>query len=115
MKRETGVDILAERQGVRLIVEAKGFPSTTYERGPMAGQEKRSKPNTQARHWIAEVILTAMLRHDEDPNADIAIALPDSPVYLNLLERLQDSLERLGIIVLIVDSGSCVTVHCGHI
>jgi hypothetical protein len=37
----SGEDIIAVRSGQTLVVEAKGFPSKTYERGARAGQPKK--------------------------------------------------------------------------
>lgn len=39
--REHGVDIQARRRGTRLLVEVKGYPSSTYARGDKAGQPKK--------------------------------------------------------------------------
>ena len=100
--REAGDDIRAERDGQILIVEAKGYPSETYERGPSKGSKKRTAPSTQARHWLGEVIFTAMLRQNANPEAKVAIALPYKQVYLNLLDRLEVSLKKLGISTIIV-------------
>lgn len=114
-KREAGIDILAERDGHQLIVEAKGYPSETYERGLMAGQRKRTRPSTQARHWIGEVILTAMLRQSENPHALVAIAIPNFPVYIKLLERLQDALQKIDLIVLVVHENQNIVVENGFL
>jgi hypothetical protein len=35
LSRERGIDLLLERGGEQLAIEVKGFPSTTYGRGPM--------------------------------------------------------------------------------
>jgi hypothetical protein len=108
-KGEPGADIVATRADVTLIVEVKGYPSTLYERGPKQGQKKRVTPSTQARHWMSEAILTAMLRQAADPQHRVAIAFPDFPVYANLLARLRHSLRKLGLIVIVVsESGSVV-------
>jgi hypothetical protein len=55
--RERGTDIIAERGGVRLLVEVKGYPAATYARGPNAGQAKPTAPTLQASHWLAGAIL----------------------------------------------------------
>ena len=34
LSRERGIDLLLERHGAQLAMEVKGFPSTTYGRGP---------------------------------------------------------------------------------
>lgn len=111
---EPGADIKARRADSVLIVEVKGYPSKTYERGPRKGQPKRTNPPTQARHWFAEALLTALLRQAENRQHHVAIAFPEFAVYTKLLTRVTESLKLLGLIVLLVqESGTVVIVHDG--
>lgn len=48
--REAGVDIHAERDGVELVVEVKGYPR--------AGA---ASANTQARHYVGGALLTGLI------------------------------------------------------
>jgi hypothetical protein len=110
---EPGADIEATRSDQVLVVEVKGYPSKFYERGPKIGQAKRTNPPTQARHWLAEAILTALLRQS-DGHTQVAIALPDFPVYAKLLARISPSITQLGFMVLIVgESGSVGVIRDG--
>jgi hypothetical protein len=59
--RQRGIDLLATKEGRRLGVEVKGYPGTVYARGARAGQPKPTAPTTQARHWFAQALLTAVL------------------------------------------------------
>jgi hypothetical protein len=109
---EPGADIKARRSGSVLIVEVKGYPSKTYERGPRKGQPKRTNPATQARHWFGEALLTALLRRAENGQHHVAIAFPEFAVYTKLLTRVTGSLKMLGLIVLLVqESGTVVIVQ----
>jgi len=109
---EPGADIKARRADSVLIVEVKGYPSKTYERGPRKGQPKRTNPATQARHWFAEALLTALLRQAQDRQHHVAIAFPEFAVYSKLLTRVAESLRLLGLIVLLVqESGTVVIVQ----
>jgi hypothetical protein len=109
---EPGADIKARRSDNVLIVEVKGYPSKTYERGPRKGQPKRTNPATQARHWFAEALLTALLRRADDGQHHVAIAFPEFLAYTNLLTRVTESLKKLGLIVLLVqESGTVVIVQ----
>jgi hypothetical protein len=111
---EPGADIKARRADSVLIVEVKGYPSKTYERGPKKGQPKRTNPATQARHWFAEALLTALLRQAENRQHHVAIAFPEFAVYTRLLTRVTESLKLLGLIVLLVqESGTVVIVQDG--
>ena len=71
-----GIDIIADcPREKELWVEVKGWPEKS--------------PNTQGRHWFAGVHLEVMLRKGDDPNVNLAIALPDGfPTYLNLARRV---------------------------
>ena len=53
--REHGLDVVAERDGQRLGVEVKGYPSRFYVAGPKKGQVKTSTPKEQAKKWYAHL------------------------------------------------------------
>jgi len=106
-QRERGVDILAERHGQRLMVEVKGWPSTTYARGELAGQPKPTQPTLQATHWFAEA-LSVLVRRGGEPGAGLALALPDMPRYRTLLGEAGWALKRLDITVFLVTADGAV-------
>ncbi len=99
--RQQGIDIVASKDGRRLAVEVKGFPSTRYARGPNAGQPKPTPPTLQARHWFAGAVLTSILTRAKLTQAEVALALPDLPRYRKLLEQAHWA-GRLGIGVYLV-------------
>lgn len=107
---EPGADIKATKSERVLIVEVKGYPSKTYERGPRKGQPKRTNPATQARHWFAEALLTALLRQAANRQHHVAIAFPEFAVYTKLLTRVTESLKLLGLIVLLVQESGTVMI-----
>jgi hypothetical protein len=94
--RQRGVDLVATQQGRRLAVEVKGYPGTVYARGERAGQPKPTAPTTQARHWFAQALLTAVLVGDSEERAEVAIAFPDMPRFRDLITRSEWALRRLG-------------------
>ncbi len=106
-RRERGVDIIAERDGQELLVEVKGWPSTTYARGERAGQPKPTEPSTQAGHWFAEALLT-LVRRDAEPGTRLAMGLPDKLRYRKLLNEAGGALERLDITVYLVTAEGAV-------
>ncbi len=109
--RRRGVDLLAV-QGKRMrVVEVKGYPSRVYERGPWQGQPKRTQPSTQAGHWYAGAVLSAMLREARMPQAEVYLGFPDVRRYRNLLARTKGGLERLGFGVYLVDLEGRVHEH----
>lgn len=111
--REHGVDILADKEGCRLAVEVKGYPSRYYVRGPSKGKVKRTAPPMQARVWFADLLMSALILLDEDMYDLIALCLPAADTYANLVNRTRRSLEGLGITVAFVNEAGSVTLVAG--
>lgn len=106
-RRDHGIDVVAEQDGVQLMVGAKGWPSTTYARGKRAGQLKPTQPNLQATHWFAEGLAT-LIRRGAEPNSRLALALPDMPRYRSLRAEAGWALRRLNMIVYLVEAAGSV-------
>ena len=85
--QEQGTDVIADRDGVRLLVEVKGYPGPMHARGP------NPTPSTlQASHWLATALLRAMRMRGADQDSRIVIALPDATRYGALLSEIDRSL-----------------------
>jgi hypothetical protein len=108
--QQRGVDVVVERAGCQMLVEVKGWPSTTYVRGARAGQPKPTAPSVQAKHWFAEVLLAVLRLRERHPDCSVALALPDMPRYRTLLGEVRAALTQLGIAVLLVQGGGAVVV-----
>ncbi len=108
LSRERGIDLLLERGGEKLAVEVKGFPSTTYRRGPMKGQPKPTQPTLQAKHWFAEALLAAILVQSKHPTYAVAIAFPNIRRYRCLIDSTRNALTRVGLGVFLVEDGGAV-------
>jgi hypothetical protein len=108
-QRERGADIIATRDGQRLLVEVKGWPSTIYAKGAQAGQPKPTQPTLQAAHWFAEA-LTSLIRRGAEPGFRLAMGLPDMPRYRTLLGEADWALDRLDITVYLVTAMGAVQV-----
>jgi len=106
-QRERGVDIIAEQDGRRLLVEVKGWPSNTYARGEHAGQPKPTQPTLQATHWFAEGLAT-LIRRGAEPGSRLALGLPDMPRYRTLLSEAGWALDRLDITIFLVHAEGTV-------
>jgi hypothetical protein len=100
--RSPGADIRAVRSSELLIVEAKGYPATVYARGENKGKPKPTRPGVQARHWYGQVLFDAILRQSQFPSATVMIALPDFPLFRNLISRTEHALRKLDISVFLV-------------
>lgn len=109
-KRQKGPDIVAEKDGVKVIVEVKGYPSDKYVRGEKKGQKKPTNPNLQAKHWFSEVLLQVLLAKSENTNAVVCMGLPKFPLYEKLIGQLEHILRDLGVICYLVDENGEITV-----
>lgn len=92
-----GVDILAEKQGKTLAVEAKGGTSATK------GTKRYGKPFTgnQKRTHVAVALLTATQVVSEGTYA-AAIAFPDDHEHSRLIEKILPALRTLKIRIFVV-------------
>ena len=100
--KEQGIDIHAAKNGKALLIEAKGYPSTTYRDPRRAGQIKPTNPTLQAKHWYSHALLKAVQLQTEYPDAIIALGFPNFPRYRNLFEETKIGLQKLGVAVLAV-------------
>ena len=71
-----GIDIRARNGDQVLLVEVKGYPSNRYYRGPKKGQLKPTPPTSQARHWFAGALLSALLMKTQYPWSSRYATLP---------------------------------------
>jgi hypothetical protein len=102
-RRERGVDISAQRNGLRLALEVKGYPSAAYVRGSNAGHAKRANPSALATQFLAAAVFTALGLTSATWDL-VAIALPNTPRYRDLLQGVRGSLSRSGIGIMIVNA-----------
>jgi hypothetical protein len=111
VSRERGVDVEADRDGKRLLVEVKGYPSTTYASGQRAGETKRTSPPLQARAYFSHALLAGILMRDDHDDARVALAFPAIETYVTLAERTASTLAAAGIEVwLVAESGEVSAV-----
>lgn len=108
--QEHGIDVVAEREGRRLLVEVKGYPGKIYARGPKTGQPKPTAPTLQAKHWFSDALLKALRTREKDPAAVVALAFPDMPRCRSLLAEVHGSLTTLDVAVFLVQADRSVTV-----
>lgn len=107
--RQRGIDLVATRANQRLAVEVKGYPGTVYARGERAGQPKPTAPTLQAKHWLAEAMLAALIAGGTNDYTDVAIAFPNMPRYRDLIGKIRYALDGLRLRVLLVEEGGQVT------
>jgi len=100
--REHGVDVVAERDGQRLGMEVKGYPSRFYVTGPKRGHVKTSTAKDQAKKWYAHAVVPAMRLRTREPDSLSVMCFPDFPVYRELYADTAASLRVAGIEVWLV-------------
>jgi hypothetical protein len=100
--RERGIDIEADRDGDRLLVEVKGYPASTYASGERAGETKRTSAPLQARAYFSHALLTGVLMRSDHDEAHVVIAFPEMETYATLARRTVGTLASAGIEVWLV-------------
>jgi hypothetical protein len=104
--KERGPDLRASKAGRVLLVEAKGYPSTSYRDPRRADERKPTNPTNQAQQWYSHALLKVLRLQNAHPQAKIALALPDFPRYQTLFGETKLGLQKLGVAVLIVNASS---------
>jgi hypothetical protein len=102
--REQGVDIRASKTGAVLLVEAKGYPSTSYRDPHRANERKATNPTNQAEKWYSHALLKVLRLQTANPQAKVALAFPDFPRYQSLFAETKVGLSKLGLALLIEKS-----------
>jgi hypothetical protein len=101
---EHGVDIEADKNGERLLVEVKGYPGSTYARGERKGTAKSAPAATQARTYFSNAVLAGLLMRAEHDDARVVLAFPDMPTFTSLGGRVVTPLGSAGVEVWTVRS-----------
>jgi hypothetical protein len=111
---EQGLEIAAERlveQRVNhRLVSVRGWPSSLYTRGSLAGQPRSNSPEAAARSWIAQALLDLTLGRGADPDVELSLALPAMASYIRYLQRLRWFLAAARVSVYLVSQDGRVTV-----
>lgn len=113
--KQRGPDIVSKKNGKQRLVFVKGYPSTKYADGAKKGQKKRTRPDTQARHWFAQAIRDAILAKGDDSSLEIALGFPNIRTYRLLIRRSSWALEKLGFYCYLVDEDSRVFLLTGGV
>jgi hypothetical protein len=98
--KQHGTDIVAVRNGVRLLIEAKGATSS------MEGSKRSGKPFTrnQVHTHISVAIYKVMSLMSENKNHNdltlVGICLPFEKNHIEFINNIKYSLDKLNIIIL---------------
>jgi Holliday junction resolvase-like predicted endonuclease len=97
-KRQKGHDIEIIKDGIKTIIEVKGYPSTKYVSGADKGKKKPTNPKLQAKHWFSEALLSLLIAKCKDwDNTSIALGLPRFEKYEELYLKMKPFNEKTGI------------------
>lgn len=99
-----GYDIVMEKDGRELYIEAKGDTSSKEK------TNRYSKPFalSQKKHHVAMAIFKTLQTKTKKENCDIAIALPSDDVHKKLINSVHKQLEKLDITVFFVTNSEHV-------
>lgn len=76
--RQRGKDIIAKRGTGIIWVTVKGYPKGT----------KKTHPSTQAGHWFKDALYDMICWRGQDPDAELAMALPNKERYRKLINTV---------------------------
>lgn len=110
VSKARGIDIHAIKEARSLLVEVKGYPSTSYRDPRRASERKPTNPTNQAQHWYSHALLKAMRLQTAHAGSKVAIGLPDFPRYRTLFSETRIALQKLEIAVLFLDAGGQLEV-----
>ena len=105
-RRERGPDILAKKNSVLRQVAVKGYPSDKYTQdclGGKKGEEKRTDPRLQAKHWLAEAIFEIINVKSQNSKLEIAVGLPKFQLYQDNIKKLEWFIKKMGLYIYFVD------------
>ena len=111
--REHGIDVEADRNGISLLVEVKGYPSATYRNGPKEGQRKNFGVGAQARNYFGNAVLSGLLMKSDHEGARVVLAFPTQKTFRGLARRAGGPLLNAGIEVWLVDEDGYITENIG--
>ena len=102
--RQKGHDIIAERQGAKIFVEAKGETSSKEY------TNRFGKPfnSAQIRVHVAESLYKAIATKQANPNAKVAIAFPATRTHKQLMENVFKIIHMLEIQIFFVNQDKSV-------
>lgn len=100
--KQRGVDLRVHRNGIELVIEAKGYPSKHYRDPQKAGKIKPTNPSLQAQHWFAHALLKVIQLQASERGAHAVMAFPDCQKYRGLFAQVEPMLNKLEIGVIFV-------------
>jgi hypothetical protein len=106
---EHGHDIAADRDGERLLIEVKGYPTSTYARGDRQGSTRTlGSLGAQARTYFSNALLSGCIMRAKNADARVVLAFPAKETFTTLARRTGPVLLKAGIEVWLVEEDGTV-------
>lgn len=100
---QKGYDIIAEKNGIKLFIEAKGQTSSKHsDRG---GKEFT---HAQKKNHVAMAVYKTMQTIENNKGCEVGIAFPGDIAHMRIIERIRPSLDKLKINVYFVNDNKKV-------
>lgn len=100
-----GYDIVAEKDGKKLYIEAKGQTSSK----PGTSRYGKEFNRNQKMDHVSKAIYSALKAKNQHTRAQVGIALPADEVHIELIEAVIPSLKQIGIqVFLVAENGKVV-------
>lgn len=80
-----GIDIIVEKDGIRELIEVKGYPSLYYVNKNKQDQIKKTSPYLQSTHWFDGCLSSTIKNHKENSLDVLAMAFPACARYEQLM------------------------------
>jgi Holliday junction resolvase-like predicted endonuclease len=102
---QKGYDIVAEKDGKKLFIEAKGQTSSKQ-----SNREGKEFTHSQKKTHVAMAVYKTMQTLKKEKDCQVGIALPKDKGHEGIIKRILPSLKKLDITVFWVDEGGNVDV-----
>ena len=96
---QKGYDIIAEKNGRKLIIEAKGQTSSKN-----SNRQGKEFSHAQKKTHVAMAIYKTMQTLEKNKGCKVGIAFPNDKVHVSIINRIKPSLDKLNIQVFMVDN-----------
>lgn len=113
-----GEDIIVSKDGIKEIIEVKGYPSDKYVKGEKEGLFKPTKPTLQASHWFASCLHSTLSNYEKHKDKgyffQLAMCFPDDAKgdYRKLVDKIKPFFSdgNLGVKVYFVDKKGQISI-----
>ncbi len=100
---QKGYDIIAEKNGIKLFIEAKGQTSSKH-----SNREGKEFTHAQKKNHVAMAVYKTMQTLEKNKDCKVGIAFPGDGAHRRIIERIKPSLNKLKINVYFVNDNKKV-------